>query len=149
MEVGLTVALLIGADLLLKSYQRLRAADMGCATENVLTMRFGLPGVRYKTPGPMPVNFFNELLAARARHARGGRRGPGQCGAGAGLLGRLQLHHRGAPPAAAGLPGYSRSIASADAGYFAAMGIPILRGRTFNDSLRLDDANEIIITDSS
>src|SRR5207253_10655598 len=61
-EVGLTVVLLIGAGLLLKSYERLRSTDMGCATENVLTMRIGLPGARYKTPGPDPVNFFSSLL---------------------------------------------------------------------------------------
>ena len=60
-EVGLTVVLLIGAGLLLKSYERLRSSDMGCDTQNVLTMRIGLPGARYKTPGPMPVNFFDEL----------------------------------------------------------------------------------------
>ena len=63
LEVGLTVVLLIGAGLLLKSYERLRSADMGCATENVLTMRIGLPGARYKTPGPAPVNFFDTMLA--------------------------------------------------------------------------------------
>jgi putative ABC transport system permease protein len=33
-----------------------------------------------------------------------------------------------------------------DAKYFAAMGIPILRGRTFDDSKRLDAANEVIIS---
>ena len=37
---------------------------------------------------------------------------------------------------------------TADPGYFAAMGIPFLRGRTFNPSLRLDQAREIIISDS-
>ena len=62
LEVGLTVVLLIGAGLLLKSYERLRSADMGCATNNVLTMRMGLPDARYKTPGPAPANFFNALL---------------------------------------------------------------------------------------
>jgi putative ABC transport system permease protein len=36
----------------------------------------------------------------------------------------------------------------ADPGYFAAVGIPMLRGRTFNNSLRLDQAREIIINDS-
>jgi predicted permease len=36
----------------------------------------------------------------------------------------------------------------ADPKYFAAMGIPILRGRTFDDSKRLDAANEVIINQS-
>lgn len=61
-EVGLTVVLLTGAGLLLKSYERLRSADMGCAIQNVLTMRIGLPGARYKTPGPAPANFFDAML---------------------------------------------------------------------------------------
>ena len=61
-EVGLTVVLLMGASLLVKSYQRLRSTSLGCVTENVLTMRINLPGARYKTPGPAPANFFDELL---------------------------------------------------------------------------------------
>ena len=48
-EMGLTVVLLIGAGLLLKSYRSLRTVNLGCATENVLTMRISLPNVRYKT----------------------------------------------------------------------------------------------------
>jgi predicted permease len=36
----------------------------------------------------------------------------------------------------------------ADPKYFAAMGIPILRGRTFDDGKRLDAANEVIISQS-
>ena len=61
LEVGLTVVLLVGAGLLLKSYERLRIADMGCVTDNVLTMRIALPDARYKTPA-MVANFFDTLL---------------------------------------------------------------------------------------
>jgi hypothetical protein len=49
-EVGLTVVLLIGAGLLLKSYARLRSSDLGCVTRNVLTMQVSLPAVRYDFP---------------------------------------------------------------------------------------------------
>src|SRR5579863_1414348 len=59
-EVGLTAMLLIGAGLLLKSYERLRSSDMGCATENVLTMHLGLPDARYKPADR--VNFYDSLL---------------------------------------------------------------------------------------
>src|SRR5437867_13033635 len=43
MEVGLTAVLLIGAGLMLKSYERLRTADLGSITKNVLTMHLYLP----------------------------------------------------------------------------------------------------------
>jgi putative ABC transport system permease protein len=145
-EVGLTVVLLTGAGLLLKSYQRLRSADMGCATQNVLIMRIGLPGARYKTPGPAPADFFNALLA-RVRALPGVEN--------AGLVtavpgqgwwednGFTIVEH---PPLPKGTANDALSR-TADPGYFTAMGIPILRGRTFNQSLRLDQANEIIISD--
>ena len=36
----------------------------------------------------------------------------------------------------------------ADPKYFATMGIPVLRGRTFDSAKRLDGANEVIISQS-
>ncbi len=60
-ELGMTVVLLIGAGLLLKSYQRLRDTDMGCATRNVLTMTLGLSGDRYKERAQV-VTFYDTLL---------------------------------------------------------------------------------------
>ena len=61
-EMGLTVVLLIGAGLLLKSYKSLRTTNLGCAIENVLTMQVALPDARYKTPESM-VAFFEQLSA--------------------------------------------------------------------------------------
>ncbi len=146
-EVGLTVVLLIGAGLLLKSYERLRSSDMGCATQNVLTMRVGLPGVRYKTPGPAPAAFFDTLVA-RVRAL------PGVTAAGlvTAVPGQGWWEDSGFtivehPPLPRGT-NFDALNRTAEPGYFAAMGIPILRGRTFNDSLRLDQANEIIISDN-
>ena len=145
-EVGLTVVLLIGAGLLLKSYERMRSSDMGCATDDVLTMRIGLPGARYKTPGPAPVNFFNTLLE-RVRSVPGVEAAglvtavPGQ-----GYWGDNGFTIVEHPPLPLG-KGIFAVNRTADPGYFAAMGIPLLRGRTFNPGLRLDQANEIIVSD--
>jgi putative ABC transport system permease protein len=145
-EVGLTVVLLIGAGLLIKSYERLRSTDMGCATRNVLTMRIGLPGARYKTPGPAPVNFFHTMLE-RVRAV------PGVDAAGlvTAVPGKGWWEDNGFtvvehPPLPVGQANDALSR-WADSGYFAAMGIPILRGHSFNDGLRLDQANEIIISE--
>jgi predicted permease len=146
LEVGLTVILLIGAGLLLKSYERLRSADMGCITQDVLTMHLGLPDARYATGAPR-ANFFDTLLQ-RVRVLPGVdaagfvTAAPGQ-GYG-GDWGFTIVEH---PP----LPQGSGLFAIdrwADPKYFAAMGIPILRGRTFDDGKRLDAANEVIISQS-
>ena len=61
LEVGLTVVLLVGAGLLLKSYERLRNTDLGVPVDNVLTMHFGLPDARYKDPAQV-VAFFERLI---------------------------------------------------------------------------------------
>jgi putative ABC transport system permease protein len=144
LEVGLTVVLLIGAGLLLKSYQRLRSSDMGCITENVLTMRLGLPAARYKTPA-MRANFFETLLT-RVREMPGvDAAGFVEAVPGQGYWedsGFTILEH---PPLPQGTGLYALNR-TADPKYFAAMGIPILRGHTFDDNQRLDQANQIVIS---
>jgi putative ABC transport system permease protein len=143
-EVGLTVVLLISAGLLLKSYQRLRSSDLGCITQNVLTMRIGLPGARYKTPGPAPVNFFETLLG-RVRALPGVEAaGIVEAVPGQGYWqdeGFSVVEH---PPLPQGLAQYA-IFRSADPGYFAAMGIPLLRGQTFDPNRKLDRANQAIV----
>jgi predicted permease len=143
-EVGLTVVLLIGAGLLLKSYERLRSADMGCLTQDVLTLHIGIPDARYAKGAPR-ANFFDTLLE-RVRALSGVDAAgfvtvvPGQ--GYWGDWGFTIVEHPPLPQGAV-LDAIKRW---ADAKYFAAMGIPILRGRTFDDSKRLDAANEVIVS---
>jgi putative ABC transport system permease protein len=146
-EVGLTVVLLVAASLLIKSYGRLRATDMGCITSNVLTMRIALPEARYKTPGPENANFYETLLE-RVR-ALPGVQAAGFVSAvpGQGYWGDwgFNIVEHPALPKGSGLFAIARWN---DPGYFAAMGIPFLRGHTFDDGQKLDRANEVIISDS-
>jgi putative ABC transport system permease protein len=145
-EVGLTVVLLIGAGLLLKSYERLRSNDMGCSTEGVLTMHLGLPDARY-AKGSARANFFDTLLE-RVRAL------PGVDAAGFVTVppgqgywndwGFTIVEH---PPMPQG-KGLGAINRWADREYFGAMGIPILRGRTFDGSKRLNAANEMVISQS-
>lgn len=146
LEVGLTVILLIGAGLLIKSYERLRSADMGCLTQDVITMHLGIPDARYATPAQR-VNFYDALLE-RVRALPGvdaagfATSVPGQ-GRGADRTFTIVEH----PPLPQG-SGLTALYRWADPKFFHAMGIPILRGRTFDGSKRLDAANEVVISQS-
>ncbi len=145
-EVGLTVVLLIGAALLLKSYQRLRETDMGCVTRNVLTMTLDLSGDQYKEPARV-VNFYDTLLA-RVRAlpgvtAAGFARGvPGQ-----GYMGDWGFTIAEHPPLPQGQMEAAISL-WADPGYFQSMGIPILKGHTFDLNRKLAQANQAVVSAS-
>src|SRR5882724_10077615 len=146
LEVGLTVILLVGAGLLLKSYERLRSADMGCLTQDVITMHLGIPDARYPTPAQR-ANFYDTLLD-RVRALPGVHAAafatvvPGQ-----GYQMDWTFNVVEHPPLPKGTGQFALSR-WADPKYFHAMGIPILRGRTFDDSKRLDAANEVVISQS-
>src|SRR6202041_2295879 len=146
LEVGLTVILLIGAGLLLKSYERLRSADMGCLTQDVITMHLGIPDARYATPAQR-ANFYDALLE-RVRALPGvdatgfATSVPGQ---GFGSDRNFTIVEHPPLPQGSGLTALYRW---ADPKFFRAMGIPILRGRTFDGGKRLDAANEVVISQS-
>ncbi|MBV8632543.1 MAG: ABC transporter permease [Silvibacterium sp.] len=147
MEVGLTVVLLTGAGLLLKSYDRLRSANLGCITRNVLTMQFDLPKTRYAQPAQR-ANFFDTLLD-RVRHLPGvqaaGLVFPVVPGDGyGGDSGFTIVEH---PPLPQGQGNFAihRWV---DPGYFSAIGIPLLRGRTFSDNQRPGHATEVVVSEA-
>jgi len=144
LEVALTVVLLIGAGLLLKSYQRLRSSDMGCVTDNVLTMRLSLPETHYPE-ATQRAAFFDQLLL-RLRALPGVSSAalinvvPGQGYGGDNII-AIPEH----PP----LPKGQVQIARrrfCDPGYFAALQIPLIRGRVFTDQERLDTADKVVIS---
>ncbi|KAA6459143.1 ABC transporter permease [Acidobacteria bacterium AB60] len=147
LEVGLTVVLLIGAGLLLKSYERLRTNDIGVPTENVLTMRFSLPKARYTDP-PQQVSFF-EKLVAQVREQPGVQAAglvsvaPGE-GWGADRAMRVVEHPR---VRAKDLPDIQ--VRGAEPGYFQAIQLPLLRGRIFTTDERFARANKVVLSESA
>jgi putative ABC transport system permease protein len=59
-QVALSIMLLIGTGLLLRTLQQLRSVDLGFSTTNVQMVRISLPGARYAGPDQL-VRFFAEL----------------------------------------------------------------------------------------
>jgi len=140
-EVGLTVVLLVGAGLLLKSYQRLRNVDLGVPIDNVLTMHVSLPDARYGKP-EQPIAFFEDLIA-RVRAVPGVESAglvssaPAEGWNGDELM--TVVEHANEQP-------IDMMMRGADPGYFHAIGIPLLSGRIFRTDERLDRADVAVIS---
>ncbi len=60
-QVALSMILLIGSGLLIRSFMRLINADPGFDPDHVVTMEIDLPPSKYATPAQM-ISFYNELL---------------------------------------------------------------------------------------
>jgi predicted permease len=143
-EIALTVVLLVSAGLLFKSFVRLRSSDLGCLTNNVLTMKYGLPQTQYGKPEM--VNAFNEAVLERLRRVPGViaaglvSTAPG-AGYGGDFVFTIPEH-----PIQGAILDQDALFRSADPGYFNAIGIPLLNGRFFTSHDRLDRADYVIIS---
>ncbi len=129
LEFSLTLVLLAGAMLLIRSFFQLRAVEPGFRPDGVTTARFVLPRTKYSTPA-QSMTFWNRLSSEAARL-------PGVEAAAvvtdlplAGGGNYLGFEIQGRPPA--GPDRASDTIVSAATeDYFKAMGIPLERGRLF------------------
>jgi predicted permease len=143
-EIALTVVLLISAGLLFKSFIHLRTSDLGCVTDNVLTVRYGLPVKKYDTPEK--VLAFHEALLAGVRNLPGVQaaglisRAPG-AGQESDTVFTIPEHPAQGPSME--LDALTRK---ADPGYFTALGIPLLSGRVFNEQDKLGRTHHVIIS---
>ncbi len=60
-EIAVSIALLVGAGLLLRSFDRMRRTEIGADTRNLVTMTLNLPAARYATPAARR-QFYDRLL---------------------------------------------------------------------------------------
>ena len=143
-EVALSIVLLVGAGLMIRSLWQLQSVNPGFSPQQVLTMEVSLPVARYEEGTQMP---FYQQLEERIR----GIAGVADVGAinilplsnnydGQGI--QIEDH-----PAPAG-QSPSAQVRSITPGYFRAMGIPLVRGREFNDHDVEDGQRVVIISES-
>jgi putative ABC transport system permease protein len=134
-QVTISLVLLIGSSLLIRSFARLVRTDLGFDPDNVLTASFALPPQPYDSDEAR-IRFFEELLAdVRAL--------PGVDAAG--MVDRLPIASPGGdiyvwtpdkPPAQRGL-GQTALYRRVLPGYFAAMRMPLLAGRDIKEGDRI------------
>lgn len=137
-ELALSLVLLIGAGLMVKTFQRLLDLDQGFDPRNVLTLKISLDPAAYASPS-RKTNLYERSLAgmnalpgveAAALSAR------------AGGADRLLLEGREEPR-----PGEPRpSVIATSARFLDAMHIPLLRGRWLRDADGPDSPKVVVIS---
>ncbi len=126
--------LLVGAGLMIRSFDRLMRVDPGFKADNLLTMELSLPQARYGEGEPQTANFFREILGRIETL-------PGVESVGATWI--LPLSGQGAgsgfeiegrdPATISERTNSAFSAVSPD--YFHTMSIPIVKGREFGDDI--------------
>jgi putative ABC transport system permease protein len=144
-EVALSLMLLVGAGLMIRSLWKLRAVDPGLDPHNVLTMTVGVSKSKYTTPAG-EAQFFQQVLE-RVRALPGVEA--------AGVIDDLPLaggSHQ--PIAIEGRPPVPMAdqpevdVRSISPGYLPAMHIPLKSGRYISDADTPDSPAVIVISES-
>jgi predicted permease len=143
-QFALSFVLLIGAGLLLKSFQRLQSVELGFNPEKLLTMVVSLPARKYSKP-EQSIQFC-ENLTDRLRSLPGVRA--------AGLTTNIPFVGddntdnfivEGRDP---GGEGVQVQLLAMTPGHLQAMGIPLLRGRDFLETDK-SDSQQVAIVDET
>ena len=130
-EVALSLVLLTGAGLLIRSFVRLQNVDPGFRSDSLLTARVALPGARYPQPRDSAV-FFDKVLE-RIRVLPGVQMAAGTAFLPmSGAIGTRFYRLDRPVPAAGQAP--STQVRPVTPGFFRTMGMPLRAGRDVADS---------------
>jgi len=143
-ELAIAVVLLVGAGLLIQSLWRLRNVNSGLQPQNVLTFNVGLPEVKYNSD--RQTQFFIDLKQRLEST-------PGVQSASTifplplnGDRFVISFEIEGRPMAPKDQP--AGDFFTAGVGYFRTMGIPILKGRDFDDRDKHGSTPVVIVTEA-
>jgi predicted permease len=141
-EIALALVLLVGAGLMMRSFVNLLKVSPGYQTENLLTFNVGLLPAKYQNNAQM-INIQSRLIERFESI-------PGVAGAGAvgsqplmgGNTTRFYVEGKPQPP-----PGQETecNLRLISTNYFQTLGVPLLKGRYFNDNDNDTSPNVVII----
>jgi predicted permease len=147
-EIALSLVLLIGAGLLLKSMTKVLSVDAGFERENVLSVSLALPIVQYYREPAKGSEFYRRLIEQISAI-------PGVKAVGA--TSKIPLSREDSNGASFEVEGQLRPPKFSDSyaaplwtspDYFKAMGIPLLQGRVFTDADRPQSPPVLIINET-
>jgi predicted permease len=144
-EVALAMVLLVGAGLLLRSFQRILETQPGFHPEDVLTASLSLREPHYKED-PDIQNFYERLLQ-RLQNLPGVQ----IAGASSDLPLQAGWNHLFTPEGFQPLPGANMNLCNHSVilgPYLQAIGAPLLRGRYFTDQDNSSSTHVLIVSDS-
>ncbi len=145
-QVTVSLVLLVGAGLFLRSFQRVLAVDPGFGREPAALLSFIVPSTRFTSD---EARTYTRRLLDRFRQIPGIQ--------GLGLTSNVPLNTLSTQTIGFNVDGhdppkeqraFSADRADVDAGFFDAIGIKLLRGRNFMDSDRDDTESVAIISDA-
>jgi putative ABC transport system permease protein len=145
-QISLSLVLLVGAGLLLRSFVNLSSVNPGFNPQNLLTLRVTLPYAKYSKPAQY-IDFFQRLLEQV-------RAVPGVRAAAidnsfplTGMTPGTDFEIAGKPAPALGQDRVT-DVRLVGSDYFRTMGIPVLHGRAFSDGEETVQSHVVIVSES-
>ena len=145
-EFALSLVLLVGAGLLIRSLSKLRAVDTGVSSDGVITASIALPAIRY--PTMEQIGAFHDRLLAELRSSPGMERVSTSVGLPPDIFGSTSDFFLTSHPVADGDFSPLADVLAVDGDYFDALGIPLLSGRIFDARDRADAPSTVLISDA-
>jgi predicted permease len=144
-QIAMSLILLVGAGLLVRSFAHVLATDPGFQPEHVLSASVSLPTSQYQKPEQ--IRAFYQQLMSRLEAIPGAKLAGGSSD--------LPLNASWAhiftpegyqPPAGGGLNTCSHSVILGN--YLQTMGVPLLRGRTFTEQDKTGSTHVLLVSES-
>ena len=145
-QVALSLVLLVGAGLMIRSFAKLQSVDPGFDPGGVLTARVQLAGERYQTPETATAFF--ERLIERVQRV------PGVASAGAinwlpfvgsGSATSYWIEGKPVPPPT---EEFVADVRAVDTSYFRTMRIRVVRGATFDARVRSASPKQVVVNEA-
>ena len=145
-EFALSLVLLVGAGLLIRSLSKLRSVDTGVHGDGVVTASIALPRIRY--PKQEQVNVFHDRLLAELRSRPAMEKVSTGVGLPPDVFGSSSDFFVSPHPVAEGEFSPLADVLAVDGEYFSALGIPLLSGRIFDARDNPDAPSTIVVSEA-